>query len=58
MDAGHHDLGTVVCEVVAVEGKSDDCKEIVFPIWLSPHTGGVHRNKLSLGSRDDSYDEY
>lgn len=55
---GHPDLGTVAREVVAKVGKSGDCDDGVCPVWVSPHTGGIHGDKLSLGSRGDSYYEY
>ena len=39
--AGHPDWGKLAREVVAIVGKSGDCKEIVCPMWVSPHTGVI-----------------
>jgi len=58
MSAGHPDLGKLAREVVAKVGKSGDCEEGVCPVWVNPHSGQVHGDKLSLGSRGDSYYEY
>ncbi|KAL0032746.1 hypothetical protein WJX79_007172 [Trebouxia sp. C0005] len=55
---GHPDLGKLAREVVAKVGKSGDCEEGVCPVWVNPHSGQVHGDKLSLGSRGDSYYEY
>ncbi|DBA98648.1 hypothetical protein WJX77_007859 [Trebouxia sp. C0004] len=55
---GHPDLGKLAREVVAKVGKSGDCEEGVCPVWVNPHSGEVHGDKLSLGSRGDSYYEY
>ena len=56
--AGHSDLGKLAHEVVTKVGKSNDCDEGVCPVWANPHSGRVHGEMLSLGSRGDSYYEY
>ena len=56
--AGHPDLGKLAREVVAKIGSSGECEEGVCPTWVNPHSGTVHGDKLSLGSRGDSYYEY
>lgn len=56
--AGHPDLGKLAREVVAKIGNSGECEEGVCPTWVNPHSGTVHGDKLSLGSRGDSYYEY
>ena len=55
---GHPDLGKLAREVVAKIGSSSECEEGVCPTWVNPHSGTVHGDKLSLGSRGDSYYEY
>ena len=58
LNAGHSDLGKLARDVVAKVGKSGNCEQGVCPIWVNPHSGDVHGDKLSLGSRGDSYYEY
>ncbi|KAL3131586.1 hypothetical protein ABBQ38_007885 [Trebouxia sp. C0009 RCD-2024] len=55
---GHPDLGKLAREVVAKIGNSGQCEQGVCPTWVHPQSGGVHGDKLSLGSRGDSYYEY
>lgn len=55
---GHPDLGKLAREVIAKIDNSRDCEEGVCPTWVNPHSGVVHGDKLSLGSRGDSYYEY
>lgn len=45
-------------DVVVKVGKGGDCDEGVCPVWVDPNNGKVHGDKLSLGSRGDSYYEY
>ena len=55
---GHKELGHLARKVVAHIGASNDCEQGVCPVYVNPHSGQVHGDKLSLGSRGDSYYEY